>query len=138
MTAVHKANIMKLSDGLFLESCGQIAVDYAGRVEFEDRIVDNMCMQLVQKPELYDVLVLPNLYGDIVSDLAAGLVGGLGVAPGANIGDDGSRLRGGPWLGAEVRRPEQGEPHRADPVRRADASPPRRDRCRISGRDRGP
>jgi isocitrate dehydrogenase (NAD+) len=87
VTAVHKANIMKLSDGLFLESAGQVAADYAGRVEFEDRIVDNMCMQLVQKPELYDVLVLPNLYGDIVSDLAAGLVGGLGVAPGANIGD---------------------------------------------------
>ena len=88
VTAVHKANIMKLSDGLFLESCRTVAADYAGRVEFEDRIVDNMCMQLVQKPELYDVLVLPNLYGDIVSDLAAGLVGGLGVAPGANIGTD--------------------------------------------------
>ena len=87
VTAVHKANIMKLSDGLFLESCQQVASEYAGRVEFEDRIVDNMCMQLVQKPELYDVLVLPNLYGDIVSDLAAGLVGGLGVAPGANIGE---------------------------------------------------
>ena len=87
VTAVHKANIMKLSDGLFLESCQQVAADYAGRIEFEDRIVDNMCMQLVQKPELYDVLVLPNLYGDIVSDLAAGLVGGLGVAPGANIGE---------------------------------------------------
>jgi isocitrate dehydrogenase (NAD+) len=86
VTAVHKANIMKLSDGLFLESCRRVADEYAGRVEFEDRIVDNMCMQLVQKPELYDVLVLPNLYGDIVSDLAAGLVGGLGVAPGANIG----------------------------------------------------
>src|SRR3954470_21503660 len=86
VTAVHKANIMKLSDGLFLESCRTVAEDYAGRVEFEDRIVDNMCMQLVQKPDLYDVLVLPNLYGDIVSDLAAGLVGGLGVAPGANIG----------------------------------------------------
>jgi isocitrate dehydrogenase (NAD+) len=86
VTAVHKANIMKLSDGLFLESCRTIAEDYAGRIEFEDRIVDNMCMQLVQKPELYDVLVLPNLYGDIVSDLCAGLVGGLGVAPGANIG----------------------------------------------------
>jgi isocitrate dehydrogenase (NAD+) len=86
VTAVHKANIMKLSDGLFLESCRTIAADYEGRIEFEDRIVDNMCMQLVQKPELYDVLVLPNLYGDIVSDLAAGLVGGLGVAPGANIG----------------------------------------------------
>jgi isocitrate dehydrogenase (NAD+) len=87
VTAVHKANIMKLSDGLFLEAAGQVAAEYAGRVEFEDRIVDNMCMQLVQKPDLYDVLVLPNLYGDIVSDLAAGLVGGLGVAPGANIGE---------------------------------------------------
>jgi isocitrate dehydrogenase (NAD+) len=86
VTAVHKANIMKLSDGLFLESCRTVAGEYDGRVEFEDRIVDNMCMQLVQKPDLYDVLVLPNLYGDIVSDLAAGLVGGLGVAPGANIG----------------------------------------------------
>jgi isocitrate dehydrogenase (NAD+) len=88
VTAVHKANIMKLTDGLFLESCQQVAAQYEGRVAFEDRIVDNMCMQLVQKPELYDVLVLPNLYGDIVSDLAAGLVGGLGVAPGANIGDN--------------------------------------------------
>jgi isocitrate dehydrogenase (NAD+) len=86
VTAVHKANIMKLSDGLFLESCRTIAALYEGRIAFEDRIVDNMCMQLVQKPELYDVLVLPNLYGDIISDLAAGLVGGLGVAPGANIG----------------------------------------------------
>jgi isocitrate dehydrogenase (NAD+) len=90
VTAVHKANIMKLSDGLFLESCRTVAQGYAGRIEFEDRIVDNMCMQLVQKPELYDVLVLPNLYGDIVSDLCAGLVGGLGVAPGANIGEDGA------------------------------------------------
>ena len=90
VTAVHKANIMKLSDGLFLEACTTVAQGYAGRIEFEDRIVDNMCMQLVQKPDLYDVLVLPNLYGDIVSDLAAGLVGGLGVAPGANIGEDGA------------------------------------------------
>jgi len=90
VTAVHKANIMKLSDGLFLESCAAVARDYAGRVEFDDRIVDNMCMQLVQKPEQYDVLVLPNLYGDIVSDLCAGLVGGLGVAPGANIGTEAS------------------------------------------------
>jgi isocitrate dehydrogenase (NAD+) len=88
VTAVHKANIMKLSDGLFLESCRNVAAGYEGKVEFEDRIVDNMCMQLVQKPGLYDVLVLPNLYGDIVSDLAAGLVGGLGVAPGANIGTE--------------------------------------------------
>ena len=90
VTAVHKANIMKLSDGLFLESCRTVAAGYAGRIDFEDRIVDNMCMQLVQKPDLYDVLVLPNLYGDIVSDLCAGLVGGLGVAPGANIGEDGA------------------------------------------------
>src|SRR3954453_12301804 len=90
VTGVHKANIMKLSDGLFLESCRTVAADYEGRVEFEDRIVDNMCMQLVQKPDLYDVLVLPNLYGDIVSDLCAGLVGGLGVAPGANIGTEGA------------------------------------------------
>jgi isocitrate dehydrogenase (NAD+) len=89
VTAVHKANIMKLSDGLFLESARQVASNYP-QIEFEDRIVDNMCMQLVQKPELYDVLVMPNLYGDIISDLAAGLVGGLGVAPGANIGENGA------------------------------------------------
>jgi isocitrate dehydrogenase (NAD+) len=88
VTAVHKANIMKMTDGLFLESCRTVAAAYEGRIAFDDRIVDNMCMQLVQKPELYDVLVLPNLYGDIVSDLAAGLVGGLGVAPGANIGTE--------------------------------------------------
>jgi isocitrate dehydrogenase (NAD+) len=85
VTSVHKANIMKFSDGLFLEVSREVAKDYPD-IEFEDRIIDNMCMQLVQKPELYDVLVLPNLYGDIVSDLAAGLVGGLGLAPGANIG----------------------------------------------------
>jgi isocitrate dehydrogenase (NAD+) len=87
VTAVHKANIMKHTDGLFLAVARKVARDFAD-IEFEDRIVDNMCMQLVQKPELYDVLVLPNLYGDILSDLAAGLVGGLGVAPGANIGPD--------------------------------------------------
>jgi isocitrate dehydrogenase (NAD+) len=89
VTAVHKANIMKFSDGLFLKTAREVAEnEYSDSgVEFEDRIVDNMCMQLVQKPELYDVLVLPNLYGDIVSDLGAGLIGGLGVAPGGNIGD---------------------------------------------------
>ncbi|MDA8388982.1 MAG: isocitrate/isopropylmalate dehydrogenase family protein [Nitrospiraceae bacterium] len=85
VTAVHKANIMKFSDGLFLEVARKAAADYPD-IDFEDRIIDNMCMQLVQKPQLYDVLVLPNLYGDIVSDLAAGLIGGLGLAPGANIG----------------------------------------------------
>jgi isocitrate dehydrogenase (NAD+) len=89
VTAVHKANIMKHTDGLFLEVARNVAKEYTD-IAFEDRIVDNMCMQLVQKPELYDVLVLPNLYGDILSDLAAGLVGGLGVAPGANIGPDGA------------------------------------------------
>jgi isocitrate dehydrogenase (NAD+) len=89
VTAVHKANIMKFSDGLFLDTAQKVAQGYAG-IEFEDRIVDNICMQLVQKPELYDVLVMPNLYGDIVSDLAAGIVGGLGIAPGANIGEDGA------------------------------------------------
>ena len=88
VTAVHKANIMKFADGLFLKIAREVAQEYPD-IEFEDRIVDNMCMQLVQKPELYDVLVLPNLYGDIVSDLVAGLVGGLGVAPGANIGEGG-------------------------------------------------
>ena len=87
VTAVHKANIMKYTDGLFLDVAREVAKSYTGKIEFEDRIVDNMCMQLVQKPEDYDVLVLPNLYGDIISDLAAGLVGGLGVAPGANIGE---------------------------------------------------
>lgn len=89
VTAVHKANIMKYSDGLYLKTAAKVAEDYPD-IEFEERIVDNMCMQLVQKPELYDVLVLPNLYGDIVSDLGAGIVGGLGVAPGANIGPNGA------------------------------------------------
>lgn len=88
ITCVHKANIMKATDGLFLKVAGEVGAEYGGRISFEDRIVDNMCMQLVQKPEEYDILLLPNLYGDIVSDLCAGLVGGLGVAPGANIGDE--------------------------------------------------
>jgi isocitrate dehydrogenase (NAD+) len=89
VTAVHKANIMKYSDGLYLHTATKVAEEYPD-VEFEERIVDNMCMQLAQKPELYDVLVLPNLYGDIVSDLGAGIVGGLGVAPGMNVGPDGA------------------------------------------------
>lgn len=89
VTAVHKANIMKYSDGLYLKTAEAVSKDYPD-IEFEERIVDNMCMQLVQKPELYDVIVLPNLYGDILSDLGAGIVGGLGVAPGANIGPEGA------------------------------------------------
>ena len=86
ITAVHKANIMKYSDGVFLEAARRVAREFP-EVEFEERLVDNMCMQLVQKPQLYDVILTPNLYGDIISDLCAGLVGGLGVAPGVNVGE---------------------------------------------------
>ena len=86
LTAVHKANIMKLTDGLFLDTARRMALEYP-EVEFEERIVDNMCMQLVQKPHIYDVMVMPNLYGDLLSDLCAGLVGGLGIAPSSNLGD---------------------------------------------------
>lgn len=89
VTAVHKANIMKYTDGLYLEVARNVAKEYSD-IQFEDRIVDNMTMQLAMHPEEYDVLVLPNLYGDILSDLCAGLVGGLGVAPGANIGTNGA------------------------------------------------
>jgi isocitrate dehydrogenase (NAD+) len=85
VTAAHKANIMKFSDGLFLEVARSVAEDYP-EIEFEDRIIDNLCNQLVSRPEEYDVIVLPNLYGDIVSDLGAGMIGGLGLAPGGNIG----------------------------------------------------
>ncbi|GAI41707.1 unnamed protein product [marine sediment metagenome] len=87
VTAVHKANILKFSDGLFLKVSREVASDYPD-IEFEDRLVDNLCAQLVQQSHPFDILLLPNLYGDIVSDLCAGLVGGLGVAPGANIGDE--------------------------------------------------
>jgi isocitrate dehydrogenase (NAD+) len=87
VTAVAKDNIMKFTDGLFFAVAREISKDYP-EIEFEEVLVDNMCMQLVQKPELYDVLVLPNLYGDVLSDLCAGLIGGLGVAPGANLGDE--------------------------------------------------
>jgi isocitrate dehydrogenase (NAD+) len=87
VTAAHKANIMKFSDGLFLRTAEQVAQDYSD-IEFEDRIIDNLCNQLVTRPEEYDTIVLPNLYGDIVSDLGAGMIGGLGMAPGGNIGDE--------------------------------------------------
>ena len=86
VTVVHKANIMKLSDGLFLECCRAVGSEYDD-IECDDRIIDALCMELVLRPETYDVLVLPNLYGDIVSDLGAGLVGGLGMTPGANLGE---------------------------------------------------
>ena len=88
VTAGHKANIMKHTDGLFLHTARRVAEEEYPDIEFEDRIVDNLCNQLVSRPEEYDVIVLPNLYGDMLSDLCAGLIGGLGVAPGANIGDD--------------------------------------------------
>ena len=87
VTAIHKANIMKLSDGLFLKCCRETAAEYPD-IQYTELIVDNACMQLVIRPETFDVLVLPNLYGDIISDLTAGLVGGLGIVPGANIGDN--------------------------------------------------
>ena len=86
VAAIHKANIMKLSDGLFLKCCREVAAEFPA-IAYQELIVDNACMQLVMRPESFDLLVLPNLYGDIVSDLAAGLVGGLGIVPGANIGD---------------------------------------------------
>ena len=86
VTAIHKANIMKLSDGLFLKCCREVASEFPDIV-YNELIVDNACMQLVMRPETFDLLVLPNLYGDIISDLTAGLVGGLGIVPGANIGD---------------------------------------------------
>src|SRR5207247_4422311 len=86
VTAVHKAKIMKFSDGLYLRVAGEVAAENDD-IEFDDRIVDNMCMQLVQRPEEYDVLVLPNLYGDVVSDLCAGMIGGLGLAPRADVGE---------------------------------------------------
>ncbi len=126
VTAVHKANILKATDGLYLRVAREVAAGYPD-IEFNDRIVDNMCMQLVQRPHEYDVLVCPNLFGDIVSDLCSGLVGGLGVAPGANIGD-------GIWPSLSrctARRPstraEQGQPHGHHPQRGADAAPPGRD-----------
>src|SRR5437667_11883357 len=86
VTAVHKANIMKFSDGLYLQVAREVAAENAD-IEFDDRIVDNMCMQLVQRPEEYDVLVLPNLYSDVLSDLCAVMIGGLGPAPGSNFGE---------------------------------------------------
>lgn len=87
VTAVSKANIMKYTDGLFYRVAREVAKEYEGEIEYEEVLVDAICMQLVMRPENYDVLVMPNLYGDIVSDVGAGLIGGLGVAPGANIGD---------------------------------------------------
>ena len=109
VTAGHKANIMKFTDGLFLEVARRVAAEYP-QVTFEDRIIDALCMQLVQAPERFDVLVLPNFYGDVVSDVAAGLIGGLGVAPGRPRGGDGGGVRGDPRDGAAVGGEEPSEP----------------------------
>ena len=135
VTAAHKANIMKFSDGLFLETARKVAEKHPD-IEFEDRIIDNLCNQLVSRPEEYDVIVLPNLYGDIVSDLGAGLIGGLGLAPGAQHRHRGRDVRGDPRLGAEVQGPEQGQPDRAHAVGRTDAEAPRGDRGRRQARER--
>ncbi len=135
ITAVHKANIMKFTDGLWLRVARGVAAENPD-IAFDDKIADNMCMQLVQWPEDYDMMVLPNLYGDIISDLAAGLIGGLGVAPGANFGTGRRGVRADARLGPQVRRPEQGQPDRPDALGNADAPPPRRDGCRRPPRDR--
>ena len=128
VTAVHKANIMKLSDGLFIDCARRVAKDFPD-IQYDERIVDAACMQLVMFPERFDVLLLPNLYGDIVSDLCAGLVGGLGVVPAANLGADGvgvfEAVHG---IGARHRRQGRGQPAGAAAVGRADAPPPRRGR----------
>ena len=131
ITAVHKANIMKFSDGLWLRVAREVAAENKD-IEFDDRIVDNMCMQLVQRPEEYDVLVLPNLYGDVLSDLCAGMIGGLGMAPGAQLRRARRRLRADARLGAEVRGPEQGQPDGTAALRDDDAPPSRRARPRPS------
>src|SRR4051794_16367778 len=108
VTAVHKANIMKLSDGLFLDCVRRVASEYP-EIESDDKIVDNMCMQLVMRPEEWDVLLLENLYGDIVSDLCAGLVGGLGVVPGGNIGLDVAVFEAGDSSAPGIARKDPGE-----------------------------
>ena len=139
VTAVHKANIMKLSDGLFLDCCRAVAKGYP-EVKYDEMIVDNTCMQLVLDPTRFDMLLLENLYGDIVSDLCAGFIGGLGMAPGANIGDDGRDLRGRARQRPRHRGQEPREPHGPHPLRGHDARPPRRDgrgAARARGRPRG-
>ncbi|MEZ4563525.1 MAG: isocitrate/isopropylmalate family dehydrogenase [Thermomicrobiales bacterium] len=134
VTAVHKANIMKFTDGLFLREAQAVAERYP-EIAFNDRIVDNMCMQLMQKPQDYDVLVMPNLYGDIVSDLVAGMIGGLGVAPSGTSARTAS-LRGDPWQRPQPCRQERGKPHRHDPFRRTDVAASRGTGGCRTGRER--
>ena len=127
VTAVHKANIMKLSDGLFLD-CARITARAWPDIQYDERIVDAACMQLVLNPSQFDVLVMPNLYGDIVSDLCAGLVGGLGVVGAANLGTENRRVRSRPRQRAGHRGQKPGEPHRAAAVGGPDAAAHRRGR----------
>ena len=138
VTAIHKANIMKFTDGLFLHVAQDVAAEN-GDIEFDERIVDNLSMQLVQRPEEYDVLVLPNLYGDIVSDLCAGLIGGLGLAPGANFGANAAVFEPTHGSAPKYTGPEQGQPDGDDALGDADAPPPRRGRGGrpARARDRG-
>ena len=121
VTLVHKANILKFSQGLFLETGRRIAKDYEGRIEFEERIIDAMAMQLVLTPERFDVIVTTNMFGDILSDEISGLVGGLGLAPGANIGENGGDLRGSARHCAGYRRQGHRKPGRAGPRGMPDA-----------------
>ena len=115
---------MKFTDGLWLRVAREVAAENPD-IEFDDRIVDNMCMQLVQRPEEYDMLVLPNLYGDVLSDLCAGMIGGLGLAPGGELRRGRRRVRADARLRAEVRGPEQGQPDGAAALGDAHAPPPR-------------
>ena len=131
VTSVHKANIMKHSDGLWLEVSRQVAAKYPD-IEFDDRIVDNMCMQLVQKPELYDVLVLPNLYGDVFERPGGRISWRIRRRPGANIGPEGAVFEATHGSAPEVQRPKQSESDGGDSLRHVDASSPRRNRCRRS------
>ena len=138
ITAVHKANIMKFTDGLWLRVAREVAAENSD-IEFDDRIVDNMCMQLVQRPEEYDVLVLPNLYGDVLSDLARRDDRRARARAGRELRRGRRGLRADARLGAEVRGPEQGQPDGADALGDADAPPPRRGATRPTGsRPRSP
>ena len=124
VTFCHKADVLRLSDGLFLD-CARRVADEFPFIEFEERRIDNLCMELVLHPDRFDVLVMENLFGDVISDLCAGLVGGLGLVPGANIGSRYARLRGGPRVGARHRRQGRGQPDRRGPLGGADAGPHR-------------
>ena len=127
VTAIHKANIMKLSDGLFLKCCREVASQFP-EMQYNELIVDNACMQLVMRPETFDLLVLPNLYGDIISDLAAGLVGGLGIVPGANLGDHHAIFEAVHGTAPDIAGQGLGQSDGADAVGRADAGAPGRAR----------